>query len=182
MSTNTKSKSQKLESFPLIITNENLNNENNKMFELNEWSDQELDDLFQSPLEEVLDSMRFRAPNVVSRRHCLRSIIYLSLISFVFGASFSFVFITIFQFRTTIQISPQFSSMNPEFQQNWKQSMSYSNNNPFHSINNEISDKLLQQISSESIGLYLKYVFICQIDHYFDVMFSLNQFKCQTIS
>ena len=92
------SKSSKPESFPLIITDDNNDSNNSKLLNnLNEWSDQELDDLFQSPIEEVLDSMRYRSSPKVSRRQCLKSVLFLSLISFVFGLSFAVLIISGYQ-------------------------------------------------------------------------------------
>jgi len=134
------------ESFPLIITNDN-----NKSSEANDWSDQELDDLFQSPIDQVLDSMRYRSANQVSRTHCLRSIIYFSVICFLFGASFAFIFITSFRLNGLNEISSQFSSLNSVNQNNRKQLKPLS---PY--FDNKIRDKLLQQISTKRIALNLK--------------------------
>lgn len=43
------------ESFPLIKPNEDVESANH-----NDWSDQEADDLFNAPLEQVISQMRFK--------------------------------------------------------------------------------------------------------------------------
>ena len=83
------------ESFPLIITEDSNDLNRVKVLDqMNEWSDQELDDLFQSPIEEVLDSMRYRSSSKISRKQCLKSVLFMSLICFVFGLSFATLFIS----------------------------------------------------------------------------------------
>ena len=44
------------ESFPLIKPSEDVESANNH----NDWSDQEADDLFNAPLEQVISQMRFK--------------------------------------------------------------------------------------------------------------------------
>lgn len=103
------SKSSKPESFPLIITEDNNESNPSKFINnLNDWSDQELDDLFQSPIEEVLDSMRYRSSPKISRKQCLKSVLFLSLISFVFGLSFAVLILSGYQsFNANAYYRPQ---------------------------------------------------------------------------
>ena len=141
------SKTSNTESFPLIITDDSNDLNRVKVIDqMNEWSDQELDDLFQSPIEEVLDSMRYRSSLKISRKQCLKSVLFMSLICFVFGLSFATLFISGYKsMESPRSLSPQ---LRPTFNLK-KESMSSTSDT-------KLRDYLLAEISSERIAQNLK--------------------------
>lgn len=141
----------KWESYPLVSSVDTTAPVTGKSDQLgDDWSDQELDDLFQSPLEEVLDSMRFRSSQHISRHQCFRSVLYLSLISLVFGFTFGIIFVTTYQdFHSRVppihRQSPQTPSVGPHLK---KQLMS-----SYYELN--VRNTLFKHISSEDIAYNL---------------------------
>lgn len=141
-------KSSPIESFPLMSKSSSQ--------EMNDWSDQEFDHLMQSPLEDMLEHIKYRRSARVSRSHCIRSILYFSMISFVLGASLSFLLSSTFYYPTVTSLHSFVPSLSQIHPKQVLPSLMPFHKNDININENIIREKLFHQIDGKHIEKYLQ--------------------------